>query len=221
MTEVRLEKVALDHCYTVAFVDSAGGRVAPKGKSNNQRSRSAIVVCAQDDLTRVFVRKAWPRYCTTDELCDEIFATQERFKPAVFGADATATQGLFIDALVREAREKGKKLPISKVVLGTDKDFRIETTIQPVQAAGRLFVMKEAMEDLKMEYDSFPGSRFKDLVDALAGCISLLPHRPTGAELNDEVDQYRAYLQTMRVPEQEIDERVAKAFNLADSSTLG
>src|SRR5229473_3127103 len=151
--QVRLPLASL---YLVAFVDSAGGRVGgTNSRSKNSRSRSAIIVLGQDDLTRLFVLKAWARHCTTDELIEEIFRTQTDFQPAVFGIDASGNQGLFPDALIREAREKGKKLPLSKMAMETDKDFRIETTLQPLQSAGRLFAQEE-MLDLRGEYEAFP-----------------------------------------------------------------
>src|SRR5229473_7142560 len=214
-------RIPLLTLYTVGFVDSAGGRVpghANKSRSANYRSRSAIVVVSQDDIDRLFIRKAWARHCTTDELCDEIFATYAEFHPATIGIDASANQSLFADALIREAREKGKKLPLTKVVLGSDKETRIETTLQPVSAAGRLFADPQmpGYQDLRAEWEAFPGSQFKDILDALAGAIKLLPARHTNDEVTGEVQQYRNYLRTLRLTEAQIEERVVAAFANAE-----
>src|SRR5229473_2883309 len=106
-------RIPLLTLYTVGFVDSAGGRVpghANKSRSANYRSRSAIVVVSQDDIDRLYIRKAWARHCTTDELCDEIFATQAEFHPATIGIDASANQALFADALIRDALAGAIKL---------------------------------------------------------------------------------------------------------------
>lgn len=215
-----LIRIPLAQLYTVGFVDSAGGRVpgANRSRSANNRSRSAIIVIAQDDLDRVFIRKAWARHCTTDELCDEIFATQAEFRPATIGIDSSANQSLFANALIREAREKGKKLPLTQVALGTDKDVRIETTLQPVASAGRLFCDPNlaGYSDLRQEWESFPNSNFKDILDALAGAIKLLPTRHTNDEVTDEINQYRAHLRSLRLPEAEIEKRVLQAFAQAE-----
>ena len=210
-------KLLLGSMYTVGFIDSAGGRVTPNGRGKNQRSRSAIVVISRDDLNRIFIRKAWARHCTTDELCDEIFRTQKDFPTiAVLGIDASANQSLFADALIREAREKGKKLPLTKIPLPNDKIYRIETTVQPAQSSGRLFAMEE-MLDLQGEYQAFPGSTFNDILDALAGAIKLLPLKANVDEMRNEVEQYRTYLQSTRMPADQIEARVQEAFGLAQS----
>src|SRR6266851_5484254 len=224
MNDTLTIRIPLLTLYTVGFVDSAGGRVpghANKSRSANYRSRSAIVVISQDDIDRIFIRKAWARHCTTDELCDDIFATYPNHELgllAALGIDASANQSLFADALIREAREKGKKLPLTKVVLGSDKETRIETTLQPVSAAGRLFADPQmpGYQDLRAEWEAFPGSQFKDILDALAGAIKLLPARHTNDEVTGEVQQYRNYLRTLRLTEAQIEERVVAAFAQAE-----
>src|SRR6266851_2819969 len=93
MNDTLTIRIPLLTLYTVGFVDSAGGRVpghANKSRSANYRSRSAIVVVSQDDIDRIFIRKAWARHCTTDELCDEIFKTYSDFHPATIGIDSSA-----------------------------------------------------------------------------------------------------------------------------------
>jgi predicted phage terminase large subunit-like protein len=217
MDEPIIIRIPLAGLYTVGFVDSAGGRVpgTNKGRSANYRSRSAIIVISQDDIDRIFIRKAWARHCTTDELCDEIFATYAEFRPATIGIDSSANQSLFANALIREAREKGKKLPLTQIALGTDKDTRIETTLQPAATAGRIFALCD-MTDLRGEWEGFPGSQFKDILDALAGAIKLLPTRHTNDEVSDEVNQYREHLRRMGFNEPEIEKRVIAAFAQAE-----
>lgn len=185
----------LSDCYCTAFADSAGGRVGASGRRASQRSRSAIVVAAQDELEHVFFLKAWAKHCTTDELIEEIFLTQEQWHPVIFGIDATATQTLFADALRREAREKNKRLPLYDHIFSGDKDFRIETTLQPLQAAGKLFALPDAA-DLQHEYESFPGSHLKDILDAAVGAIGLFPRRQKPEERRTEQAQYRHYLES-------------------------
>src|SRR6266851_2504010 len=218
MNDTLTIRIPLLTLYTVGFVDSAGGRVpghANKSRSANYRSRSAIVVVSKDDIDSNFILKAWARHCTTEELCDEIFKTYSDFHPATIGIDSSANQSLFADSLIREAREKGKKLPLTKITLGSDKDVRIETTLQPAATAGRIFALTD-MSDLRVEWEAFPGSQFKDILDALAGAIKLLPARHTNDEVTGEVQQYRNYLRTLRLTEAQIEERVVAAFAQAE-----
>jgi hypothetical protein len=205
----------LSDLYVCAFADSSGGRVGA-GRRSSQRSRSAIAVAAQDELEHVFFLKMWIKHCTTDELIEEVFLTQEQWKPKIFGIDATATQTLFADALRREAREKSKKLPLYDHIFTGDKDFRIETHLQPLQAAGKLFTCMQGMDDFQHEYESFPGGHFKDGLDAAVGCILLFPRRPKPEETRTEMRQYRTYLEgVMKVDPLESARQAAAAYRQA------
>jgi len=202
-----------------AFADSSGGRVGTtkSGRKPSQRSRSAIVVVGQDELERYFVFKAWAKHCTTDELIDEIFLTDDTWHPRVFGVDATGTQTLFIDALHRMCREKGRRDRYQDLIFEGDKDFRIETNLQPLQAAGRLFVCDTGMMDLKLEYESFPGSNFKDILDAIVGCLKLFPRQPKPGEVRREMEQYTEHLQRVVTDPMERVRRAAAAFEQAQA----
>jgi len=209
-------KQPLSKLYLVAFADSAGGRVT-SGRKASQRSRSAIVVSGMDEMERHFCLKAWAQHCTTDELIEEIFATQEHWRPAVFGIDATGNQGLFADAIRREVREKNRKLPLTDFIFEGDKDWRIETTLQPLQAAGKLFSLT-SLADLEDEYSAFPGGNYKDILDAWCGCIKLCPRKPKLAEARDELRQLREYLRSQRLPESQVQARVEQELLLRERS---
>jgi hypothetical protein len=211
MPEPRRITIPRSSLFIVAFADSAGGRVT-FGRAKSQRSRSAIVVLAQDNLEHLFCLKAWARHCTTDQLIDEIFATQEKWNPSSFGIDATGTQNLFADSLLREAREKHKKLPLVKWTFEGDKDYRIETTLQPLQSGGKLFAQKD-QDDLRAEYEAFPSSNLKDLLDALVGAKLLLPTKPKAEEVRDEMAQYREYLRGQGVPPMTVEQRIKRELD--------
>lgn len=158
---------------TVAFIDSASGKKASGARRG--LARSADVVVATDSLARIYVLHAWADRIPTTDHIDRIFKLVEDFHPRVVGIDATAMQVLFADALNREARHRSRRLPLLPVAMSTavDKDVRIRTVLQPILAAGRLFVQPSARE-LLSELESFPGGATKDLCDALAEAIKLL-----------------------------------------------
>jgi len=213
-SEPRRLTIKLSSLIINAFADSSGGRVET-GRKLSQRSRSAILVVGQDEIEHYFVFKAWIRHCTTDELINEIFLTDEQWQPRVFSIDATGTQSLFVDSLHREAREKGKRDRFADYIFTGDKDYRIETTLQPLQASGKLFVL-DGLAELQQEYQSFPGSRMKDGLDALAGCIATFPRRPKEEEARREIHQYREYIQTQRrINPAEVQRSVLEAFEEA------
>lgn len=180
-----------------AFIDPAGSKSALKRVG----ARSAIVTIAVDDLARIFVLEAWAARCSTDHLIDRIFEANVRWHPRLFGCEANALQSLFADAVRREARATGKTLPLIPVQqpVRLDKDFRIRAALQPVIAEGRLFV-QETQHDLKVELVSFPMSQTKDLIDALASVIALVPPRRAREMRDAERESRLRYLRESGAP---------------------
>lgn len=188
-----------------AFCDPSGGKRAVK----RTKARSAIVVVAQDTLSRFFVLHAWGDAVSTDSLIDRILDTQEKFQPRVFGVEANAMQSLFADALLREARFTGKKVPIRAVHQPTrvDKEFRIRSILQPVVADGRLFTQQHQI-DLYSEISSFPTGATCDIVDALASAIALAPPPRTRKQQDGEMDNLASYLRQSGAHPNEIEKRL-------------
>lgn len=200
-----------------AFLDPASGRGRLPIK--RVRARSAIVVLAADALSRIFVLESWADRCSTDRLIDRVFETQARWSLRTFGVEANAMQSLFVDTLVLRARERGVRLPIRAVDQSTrlDKAWRIRTAIQPVLADGRLFVQSSSVE-LLTELRSFPMSATKDLVDALASAIALIPARLAAHQRSSERDALAAYLRADGVSAWQIERRLAEYDRTAEEA---
>ncbi len=200
-TEIRLD--ALPDRF--AFLDPASS--AKPGELKHVKARSAIVVIAPDWLGRIFVLDAWSGRVTIDELVERIYATEATWKLRVFGGEANAMQELFQEAIQRDARLRGKRLPLRPVHVPTriEKDWRIRTILQPVIANGRLFLRPE-MSSLRTEIASFPLSPIKDMVDALASAIKLVPPRPVQRENDKERQATLAYLRKTGAPPAVIEE---------------
>lgn len=201
MVEIKLSDLGERY----AFVDPASGKKDFELKRIS--ARSAIIVIAQDWLSRVFVLHAWAKRCSTDELIEQMYATSDAFQPKVFGGEASGLQGLFQDAVMRDARYRGRHLPLKKVMQPTriEKDYRIRTTLQPYLGNGRLF-LRDDMTELKTELGGFPLTPLKDLVDALASAIRLIPPRQTRPEKHAEAEAYLAYLRKNGAPPHYIEE---------------
>ena len=201
----------LDSLYIVAFVDPSGGKQKGAG-----RSRSAIAVIGMDSLERVYILLSWAAYCGTDALIDKIFKTNQRYRPTIFGIDSTGPQAAFTDTLQRERRRREQDagmpihFPLRAVTLRDEKTFAIETTLQPIAAAGRLFRPPEMeVKELKGEWMSFPGGMYRDSLDALACAIRLLPRRPPDEMAAMSREAYRLYLHRIGVPEPDIARKLA------------
>ena len=166
--------VQVNKLWVAAFVDPAGGpRV---GQSQSGLSRAAITVIGQDDLERVFILSSWAKRVAPDALMELMFETNTRWRPAVFGIDVTGPQGNYYFMVQKEMRERGLKVPFRESKAKLDKAFSIETTIQPLAAAGRLLRPLEAeCRPLMEEWKAFPDGMYRDCLDSLACAIRLLP----------------------------------------------
>lgn len=192
--------------WVAAHVDPAGG---PRASERRQTSRAAIAVVGQDDLERVFILEAWAKRIAPDLLIDRIFDTYERWRPAVFSIDASGPQLAFAQMVQKEARERGIKLPLRPIQLRQDKAFAIETTLQPVASSGRLLRPADnECRELAAEWKGFPDGMYRDLLDALACAIRLLPAvLPAHLRALSE-GQLRTYLAQTGMPRDQIEERI-------------
>ena len=189
----------------VGFIDPAGGKAALKRTA----SRSADIVVAQDAAMRVFVLHAWAGRIPTTAHTDRIFKLVDDWKPLQLGIDASAMQSLYYDSLMREARQRGKRLPLLAVKMVTDKTAYIRSVLQPVVAEGRLFV-QAGQRELWQEIEAFPSGMTMDLADALAHAIALLPKRPAVQQAHEERSAHLRYLEQSNAPRYYINQ-VAKA----------
>jgi hypothetical protein len=189
MIEIPLNE--LQHKY--AYVDPASGKKA--NELRKIRAKSAIVVIAPDWMGRIFVLEAWAARCSTEDLIEKMYAIEDAFHLKVMGGEANGMQSIFQDAIIRDARLRGKRLPLQPISQSTriDKDWRIRNRLGPVLSSGKLF-LRDHMTELKTEIAGFPLTPFKDLVDALASVIAMLPVRRTVNEKQDETDKLLGYL---------------------------
>lgn len=219
MSEITIEDLrAAGSVY--AFCDPAGG----KGRVKRVSARAAIVVIAQDHLTRVHVLEALAQRWSTDALTDKLIEVGLTWKPRSFGIEANAMQELYASALARECRMRGLHIPFAPVwqPSGIEKDFRIRTAIQPVLASGRLVIPAgAAFTELRDELKGFPIAQTKDLVDALASAIRMLPARTAPAQDREEASALAAYLRSTGAPAEYIEERVARARRAESPSETG
>jgi hypothetical protein len=187
------------------FLDPASSK--KEGELKMVKARSAIVVVAPDWLGRIFVLDAWAARCSTDELIARMYATHDTWKLRILGGEANAMQELFHEAVLRDARLRGKQLPLRPIHQPTriEKDWRIRTILQPVVANGRLFLRPD-MTELRTEIAAFPLSPIKDMIDALASAIKLIPPRLTRKEDDRELDSLLNYLRKTGAPPSVIEE---------------
>jgi predicted phage terminase large subunit-like protein len=193
--------------WVCAFTDPAGGPRA--GRSNYGLSRAADIVIGQDDVERVFILETFIKRIAPDQLINRIFETNEKWKPAVYGIDASGPQLEFAQMVQKEARERGVRIPLRLVSQRENKTFSIETTLQPLSSSGRLFRLSENdCRTLKDEWTSFPDGMYRDGLDALANAVKLLPAVLPEHLRRMDAARLRNYLSRTGMQKDQIEERV-------------
>jgi predicted phage terminase large subunit-like protein len=169
------------------------------------------MVIGQDDLERVFILDNFIQRIAPDKLIDKIFDMQTKWNPAVFGIDSSGPQLEFAQMVQKEARERGIRIPLRLVAQRQEKTFSIETTIQPLSSAGRLFRPSEnECRTLKDETTSFPDGMYRDGLDALANAIKLLPAILPAHLRQLSREGLRKHLERTGLPKDQIAERLSQ-----------
>lgn len=202
--------ISLSDLQLFGFTDPASGRRAKSKSEASRLARQAIIVIGSDLYLRVFVLFAWAGRLATSAYITKLITVYDQFRPRVFGIEANAMQSLFADCVRDAAREKLKRANFLPVQQSTkvDKDWRIVTTIEPLMADGRLFIL-DSQTELISEIQGHPTARHKDLADCLASAVSLIPRRPAQARESEEATALAAYLRRTGCPPWRIEQRVA------------
>ena len=213
--------IPLSQLDVFAFLD-------PAGRKKNQdlkkvRARAAIVIIGADHLRRIFVLEAWAKKASASEIMETVFSLNDKWHPKIFGCEANAMQELYAELLQLEAVRRRIRLPLVEVYQPTniEKEFRIRTTLNPVVGFGRLF-LHESQLDLHREIVAFPMQIQKDLIDALASAVALVPPKSPPAAQSSERDALARYLRDQGVSPRLIEARLAELDGTAPAvASLG
>lgn len=198
----------------------------PHGGKNTQikagLARAALVTIARDRWNRIWVLDAWAERAKTVEMVDKVVEHFHHWHPGIVGIECAGQQTLFVDTTREILRLRGQSfIPIEGVPVSTrqgeGKVYRIRTVLQPVIAAHRLLVRDDLIE-LRAEIASFPTGATMDIVDALAGAVSMLPVMTTPEEEAEAgPDLYREYLHECGLTDDQITDRMLEEFGENDS----
>lgn len=193
LTRIRFEDLPERY----AFLDPNSGKGAKREAKalKRIRARAALVAAAVDHLGRKFFFYGWAHRATTGEMVEQLFKVNEQFRPTKLGVEADGLQSLFGDMIQREAKLRGIDLPLVPVehAKNVDKDFRIRTALQGELKDGLLF-FADHLSDLPQEIAAFPNSPLKDLADAAASLVKMVPPRSLRREVDHERDERLRYL---------------------------
>lgn len=208
----------LHRLHLYAFLDPAGGK---KTALKKVRANSAIIVIGVEPtaLQRIFVLDAWRGRDSAPQLIQRVLDTNERWQPRQFGCEANAMQSLFTELVEHEAIRQEKHLPLVPVYQPTkiDKEWRVRDAVQPVVGHGRLFIQQSQVE-LISEITSFPLGEYRDMIDALASAIAMVPLQAPSVQQDAEREALARYLRRIGSTPTEIEARLA-AFDAARVET--
>ena len=207
MTSVRIADLV-----KYSFLDPAGSkRTAQPVKKIRANSALITIGVEKTLLQRVFVLEAWRGRDGSPQLIERVLAANDRWHPVQFGCEANAMQSLFAELIEHEAQRLKKHLPLIPVYQDTkiEKEWRIRDAVQPIVGNGRLFIMESQVE-LISEITAFPLGQYKDMLDALASAIKMVPLRATAPQMNEEREALARHLRRVGTPPNQLEARLAK-----------
>lgn len=201
------------------WLDPASGK--PKQRIKTVRARSAIVVVGKTTDSRIWALDAWADRSGTTEIVKHFVDMCAKWGPVVAGFEDAGQQFLLAEPIMEEAAKRDIEVPLAPVTVPTkvDKTWRIRTILQPVIGSGRLMIRHDLLE-LRNEITQFPMSVIKDLVDALASAVALVPPPAATHQHQDEVHELARYLRESGVPPSEIERAVQEAGGLVGHNQM-
>jgi len=174
-----------------AFMDPHGGKAGPIKRLSSQTS----IAIGGTDGQRYFVLECIGGRWHTNDIVDTLYALTQRWTLKSIGAEANGLLNLWYDTLLRDAKERGKHLPLIPVpqVTTKEKDDRIRDRLQPLCRAGKLIV-RNGLDTLVKQIRDFPQSPQKDFIDATASLVAFIPPKTLARERVEMDDEKATYL---------------------------
>lgn len=186
-TEDHVQKrVDIRHCDVVLAGDPSGG--ATHASLNS--SRASAVLTAKDANGRYFILEAEAAFIEPTKFFDLLFNYKRKYDRYVRSTYVETQAGFksFISILRKEQQLRGEFLNFLGIPALGNKETTIRNIIQPVLAAGKLFVRADLRGKVMEEVRVFPSKKM-DLLDALKIAMfkSLTPK--VSEDENDEDDE--------------------------------
>jgi len=193
MPQIKLE--ALGRPY--AYLDPASGRK----QARRPGARSALVVVCHAPPAFVYLHYVWAARASTTEITEQVFFVHATFSPVQIAIETAGQQYLLYSHLVDESLRRGIRVPLveGKQYSEDAKDARISESLQPLIAQGRLVIQSHQLE-AKQELTDYPRGATKDILDALAGAISIMPKPQAVLGHQDPRQAVLEYLARAHVP---------------------
>ena len=153
-------------------------------------SRSASVAWAMDSSGDVYLIGLRVGYVTISQVFDWMFMLKRKFIRYVRASYLEANAGFKVlgPLLRKEQNERGEYLALRTVASSTEKVARIRTTLQPFASRGRIHVLEEYYAQFIEEFEAFPQSTKRDILDASTLALSKLS-RPENGEESLEMEE--------------------------------
>lgn len=172
--------------YTFSFVD-------PAISLNDGADYTASVVVHVDAEKNWYVQLANRQRITATQTLEHVFNLYDVYKPSIIGIEDVAYQKSLLHFITEEMHKRRKIVPIkgirrSNITTHGDKrsnnskPFRIRSLV-PRFEFGKIY-LAQGLDDLLIEYKSFPRGAHDDILDALASIeeIVFYPEPKQGEE---------------------------------------
>ncbi len=185
IVDVLGKKVELSSMDVVSGTDPA----ATERYISAKTSRSATTVWAMDYSGKVYLIGLQVGYVTITKVFDWMFLFKRKFAKYIRASYLEANAGFKVlgPLLRKEQNERNEYLALRTVASTTEKVARIRSTLQPLASRGRINVLDVYYDEFISEFQAFPQSTKRDILDASTLALSKLV-RPDTPE--DMVERY-------------------------------
>lgn len=178
------------------------------GNQSRGRCRHAILIIGVDSGNNWYVLESWAQAAPYDKFYNKIFELAMKYKLYRIGVETVAAQKYVKHHIETMCLTKGYTLRVDElrgeVDLGEGeisrrKEFRIRNVISPIAESRRLWVQRNQVDFIN-EYQTFPGGRYKDQLDAFAYAPQTVVSPLDEDTYSDLLDANRAGLEKVGSP---------------------
>lgn len=162
-------------------------------------SRSAVCVWAMDWEGNVYLIGLQVGYVSIMKVFDWMFLYKRKFIKYVRATYLEANGGFkVLGTLLRnEQNERGEYLALRTVAQTTDKVSRIRVTLMPFASRGKIYVVGDYYDAFLGEFQAFPQSSKRDILDASTIALSKLIKPDSGEKTAEYYEAEKAKFHDM------------------------
>lgn len=134
---------------------------------------TAIVTIGLNEKNQIFVLDVVQERMNPDDLINTLFSVVNTYEPDIVGIENVQFQKMLILEIRKQMNMRNVFFHLEEVRPTGEKTARIASTLQARYSNASVFHLKHKCSELESELIKFPTGKHDDIIDALAGAVSL------------------------------------------------